>query len=86
MTELVGTFQNYPEPDKCAECGSEHLHKIVSVPGKALVPFSSMEDNIEAEKNKSWLESPQIQDEIMSGERTMTVPKGMPSRLMPQLR
>lgn len=81
--DLVGTFQNYPVPTNCKGCGSESITKLMSGFAVKDDPFNDPGREADAMKNKKWLES--IAPEIKSGERSMKVPKGFPSRFQPEL-
>lgn len=77
--DLVGTFQNYPEPTECPQCQGI-IERVVSVPLKAIIMFG--DDTEESHmNNRAWLES---EPEIASGARKMHIPKNMPDRFQPR--
>lgn len=83
--DLVGTFQNYPEPTCCKLCSSDKFHRIISRPGfVSLTDVGGLHEE-ESYKNRAWLETPEVAAEIRSGAREMHVPKGFPQRFQPKL-
>ncbi len=83
--DLVGTFQNYPEPTCCKLCSSQRFSRIISRPGfVSLTDVGGLHEE-ESYKNKAWLETPEVAAEIRSGAREMHVPKGFPPRFQPKV-
>ena len=78
--DLVGTLQNYPEPEKCPYC-KQPIHKLVAAPLKAIIAYGDNFDEVSALKNKKWLEN---DPDVKSGARAMITPKNIPDRFQPK--